>query len=337
MRASKILIAITVLFLTSNSCQSSTLKPDIPALEGAQTIVPVEPSPTVLSRGDMIPTDAEKMTPDKDLFPPILHSSDWESPVPVPGSINTAGAEDSPFISPDGNTLTFFFTPDVDVPAEKQLLDGVTGIYTSHRVDGKWSEPQRIVLIESGKLSLDGCHFIQGNTLWFCSAREGNYRDIDLWTAEHKDGAWTNWQNAGEKLNLDYWAGEMHISSDQNALYFHSDREDGVGRIDIWVSYWIRGEWDEPQNVWEVNTEENDGWPFLTEDGSELWFLRTYQGYPAIFRARNKNGGWDEPELILSQFAGEPSLDSDGNIYFVHHYFEDGKMIEADIYVAYRK
>jgi len=41
--------------------------------------------------------------------------------------------------------------------------------------------------------------------------------------------------------------------------------------------------------------------------------------------------------LILSQFAGEPSLDREGNIYFVHHYFEDGKMIEADIYVAYRK
>jgi hypothetical protein len=103
------------------------------------------------------------------------------------------------------------------------------------------------------------------------------------------------------------------------------------------VSYWINGEWDEPQNVWEVNTETTDGWPFLTDDGSELWFLRTYQGYASIFRSKNRNGGWGEPELILSQFAGEPSLDREGNIYFVHHYFEDGKMIEADIYVAYRK
>jgi hypothetical protein len=27
----------------------------------------------------------------------------------------------------------------------------------------------------------------------------------------------------------------------------------------------------------------------------------------------------------------------EGNIDFVHHYFKDGKMIEADIYVAHRK
>ena len=44
--------------------------------------------------------------------------------------------------------------------------------------------------------------------------------------------------------------------------------------------------------------------------------------------------GWQEPELILSQFAGEASLDRDGNLYFTHHFFHNGEMIEADIYVA---
>ncbi len=27
-------------------------------------------------------------------------------------------------------------------------------------------------------------------------------------------------------------------------------------------------------------------------------------------------------------------MDDDGNLYFVHHYFVDGEMVEADIYVA---
>ncbi len=142
--------------------------------------------------------------------------------------------------------------PNVEVPAEGQLLDGVTGKYISHRIDGEWSEPERVVLVDPGELSLDGCQFIQGNVLWFCSASVGNYRGIDLWTAEYQDGVWTNWQNAGEKLTLDYWAGEMHISSDKNAFYFHSDREDGVGGIDIWASYWIDGEWAEPRLLFLV-------------------------------------------------------------------------------------
>ena len=49
------------------------------------------------------------------------------------------------------------------------------------------------------------------------------------------------------------------------------------------------------------------------------------------------DGKWSKPELIVSQFAAEPSLDNTGNLYFTHHFFKDGKMIEADIYVAYRK
>jgi len=47
--------------------------------------------------------------------------------------------------------------------------------------------------------------------------------------------------------------------------------------------------------------------------------------------------GWGDKELMVSNFAGEPTLDSEGNLYFTHHYFRDGVMIEADIYVAYRR
>ena len=50
------------------------------------------------TREESIPDSAVKMTPETDLFPPILHSNEYEEPIPMSGSINTAGAEDSPFI-----------------------------------------------------------------------------------------------------------------------------------------------------------------------------------------------------------------------------------------------
>jgi len=158
-----------------------------------------------------------------------------------------------------------------------------------------------------------------------------------MWTAEFKDGRWTNWQNAGKKLNVDYGIGELHITADGRELYFHSPRAGGKGNYDIWVTRKVNDEWQEPENIEVVNTPDNEGWPFITQDGNELWFTRTYMGSPAVFKSRKTNGEWGEPELIISQFAGEPSLDNMGNIYFTHHFFEDGKMIEADIYVAYRK
>jgi hypothetical protein len=298
---------------------------------------PSQETPELPTRDSTIPAGAVKMTPETDFYPPLLHSDEWLQPVPLAKTINTAGGEDSAFVMPDGNTLYFFFTPDVSIPAEQQVLDSVTGIYVSRWQNGAWSEADRLILQDAGKLALDGAQFVQGDTMWFASAREG-YTGVNYFTAEFKDGKWMNWQYVGDKLMKEYRMGEMHITADGGTLYFHSDRSDGKGGLDIWASQKVDGEWQTPENVAVVNTEGNEGWPFLTQDGNELWFTRTYQGSPAIYRSLKVDGKWQEPELILSQFAGESSMDNNGNIYFTHHFYNnESQMIEADIYVALKK
>jgi hypothetical protein len=285
-------------------------------------------------RQDKIPSDISKRSPKTDQYPPILHSSEYEQPVPLPGPVNTAGAEDSPFILPDGKTLYFFFTPDVRVPPQKQLLDNVTGVWVSHRHQDTWSKPERVWLQEPGKLSLDGAVCIQGNEMWFASAREG-FTGVNMFTAELINGKWVNWRYAGDRLMKEIQIGEVHLYG--NDLYFHSGREGGKGGYDIWVTTRHGDSWSDPVNIEAVNTSAMDGYPFISPDGNELWLTRTYYGTPAIFRSKKTNGAWSKPELILSQFAGEATLDKAGNLYFVHHYFENGVMIEADIYVANKK
>ncbi|MEW6036274.1 MAG: hypothetical protein AB1529_06685 [Candidatus Micrarchaeota archaeon] len=292
-------------------------------------------SRTTASRSEALPSGAVKMAPSSDLYPPILHAEGWEAPVPVPGPINTAGAEDSPFATPDGGTLYFFFTPDPNIPPEKQLLDNVTGIWVSEKRGGAWDEPERVVLQEPGKLALDGCEFVQNDVMWFCSAREG-YSGINLFTARRAGGKWGGIAYAGDVLMKDYQAGEMHLSADGNELFFHSGRSGGKGGLDLWMSRRSDAGWGEPENLAVLNSADNEGWPYLSQDGTELWFTRFYQGSPAIYRSMQANGSWAEPELIVSQFAGEPTLDNAGNLYFTHHYYKDGKMLEADIYVAYK-
>ena len=54
---------------------------------------------------------------------------------------------------------------------------------------------------------------------------------------------------------------------------------------------------------------------------------------------RQPDGTWGPSVEVISTFAGEPTLSSDGNaLYFVHHYFSEdlSTMLEADIYVSYR-
>jgi hypothetical protein len=298
---------------------------------------PIATSTAAPSRTKVIPIDVVKHGPFDDPHPPILHSTEWQSPIPLPGPINSAGAEDSPFISPDGQLFFFFFTPDVRIPAEGQLVDGVTGIYVSQRVFGGWSQPTRVNLQDPGELSLDGCEFFQDGQLWFCTVRNGMLREIDIWLADFEDGQASNWRSAGEELNLEVGLGEFHFSADEKTVYFHSDRPDGLGGIDLWVATHDGVRWSDAQNVAALNTEDHDGWPYLSPDGNELFFTRIYQGTPGIFRSMWTGTEWAEAELIVSQFAGEPTIDPAGNLYFVHHYYVDGIMLEADIYVAYRR
>ena len=286
-----------------------------------------------IDRESLIPVNKTKRMPETDQYPPILHSPLWEDPAPMPYPINTAGAEDSPFMAPCGCGLYYTYTPDVDVPIQGQFINGVTGLWYSEKTLDGWGEPEKVVT--SSENTLDGCPFIQGDKLWFCSARPG-YTGVNFFTGTLKGNKITNISYAGERLSEEIDVGELHITSDSEELYFHALRPNGTD-MDIWVTRLMNDTWSDPENVEAVNSEAPEGMPYLTEDGMELWFNRQYLGSPATYRSKKVKGQWTEPELIISQFAGEPNLDRDGNIYFVHHFYEDGKMIEADIYVAYRK
>lgn len=294
--------------------------------------------PVVLNedRLESIPSTATKMGPEDDEFAPVVHSPLWQQPVPMEGPVNTAGAEDSPFMSADGDWFFFFFTPDVTVPAEKQLLDGVTGIWWTRMMGGEWTSPEKIVLHDD--VSLEGAECCVGTTLWFASVRAGNLGEIDVYTAQYEGGVWTDVQNAGEQLNVEYDIGEFHIMPNGTMMYFHTGSWDTGESMDIWSTVRSGDEWSEPVRVEGINTDADEGFPYVTPNGSEMYFTAFsklgYQG-PAVFRSvKQPDGTWGTPEEIISNFAGEPTLDDDGNIYFVHHYYVDGEMIEADIYVA---
>lgn len=283
-----------------------------------------------------MPENIQKVGPEEDIFPPILHSKEWKTPVSLPSPVSTAGLEDSPFITPDGTTLFFFFTPSAEIPAEGQLNDGVTGIYWAKKIEGQWQEPQRVILAKQGQVVLDGCPFYINETLWFCSSRSGNFRDIDFWSAEKDGEGWYKVKNAGERLNRILQVGELHLSSDGLSIFSHREDPQGTAGLDLWRSDYQGGEWQDPIPLEILNSIEDDSRPALSPNGLELWFTRTYLGTPAIYRSVFQGGTWLEPELIISRFAGEPSIDEFGNIYFVHHFFKDNAMIEADIYYAER-
>ena len=289
-----------------------------------------------------IPTTAVKMTPSNDSFKPVTHSPLWGQPVPMPGPVNTAGSEDSPFFTPNGTWFFFFFTPDMNIPVQQQLVDGFTGLWWTRLVNGTWTAPEKIILNDED--SLEGAECVVGTTMWFASVRAGNIGEIDVYSAEYIDGKWTDVENLGEQLNSEYDIGEFHLMGDMSTLYFHSGVIGAGETMDLWVSHKSGESWSTPTPLTDLNTvTKAEGYPYLTPDGKELWFTGNHSGLegtgPSIYRSvKQANGSWGAPEEIISNFAGECTLDEEGNIYFVHHYFNpsDSVIYEADIYVAYK-
>jgi hypothetical protein len=201
--------------------------PILTLLMGMLACGQLTPTPEPVDRYALLPET--KYSPELDYWQPVA-TEGWSQPMPLPYPVNTAGGEDSPFILPDDNTLYFFFTPDVRLPAEQQLLDGVTGIWVTRREGDGWVEPRRVLLSDPAKLALDGCPFISNDLMYFCTTREG-YTGIEWFRAALVDGSWQDWRLAsGELKKEEYETGELHISTDGQELYFHSSRAGGFGK-----------------------------------------------------------------------------------------------------------
>ncbi len=94
---------------------------------------------------------------------------------------------------------------------------------------------------------------------------------LKLYSAELIKGAWTNVKEL--PFNSDEFStGHPALNPDNTLLYFVSDRPEGEGGTDIYVSRLEDGQWGEPTNLGpEVNTSGNEMFPFVDSNGN-LYF-----------------------------------------------------------------
>ena len=109
-----------------------------------------------------------------------------------------------------------------------------------------------------------------GMTVFFVRGKPGF--NADIFTSTRTPDGWT----APEPLDaLNTPADELGPapSPDGTLLYFHSDRADGHGGYDLWVSRRGPNGWQEPVNLGpDVNSAYHDYGPAMTPDGAVLYF-----------------------------------------------------------------
>jgi tetratricopeptide (TPR) repeat protein len=118
--------------------------------------------------------------------------------------------------------------------------------------------------------------------------------ELSIYTADiSTNGNWTN--EASFPFNgSGYSTGYPAFSPDGNAIYFASDRPDGFGGFDIYVSFKSADSWSAPQNLGPVvNSPGDEISPYF--DGNMLYFSSDWHhgiGGMDVFRAEETAGRW---------------------------------------------
>jgi outer membrane protein OmpA-like peptidoglycan-associated protein len=173
-------------------------------------------------------------------------------------------------------------------------------IFISELKDGVWSAPQKISSninnqFHDAATSLSG----DGKTL-IVYYGEGSG---DLYRSNFNGKEWSKPKSMGKFINGPI-SNETSgcFTPDGQRFYFASDRPDGYGGLDLWMTELDKfGEWGNAVNLGpEINTPGNEDAPFMHTD-STLYFGS--DGHPGlgnydIFRAERVRGKWQKPKNL---------------------------------------
>ena len=127
---------------------------------------------------------------------------------------------------------------------------------------------------------------IDGKKLFFASNRKGGYGGIDIYYSEKINSKWSKPVNLGPVVNSSSNEKSPFLHSDNQTLFFSSDRYPSIGKYDIFVSKKDSvGNWQKPINLGHpINTKESEISLVVSTDGEKAYFASNEM---------SGVGGWD--------------------------------------------
>ena len=145
-------------------------------------------------------------------------------------------------------------------------------------VEDDWGAPENLgPLVNSSEADMDASISADGLELYFHSGRPGGHGQNDLYVTRRatRTSPWEAATNLGPPVNSLESEFFPAVSPDGLELYFESDRADGYGSYDFYVSTRAtpNDSWGDPVNVGPaVNSPAMDAWASLSPDGLLMVF-----------------------------------------------------------------
>lgn len=170
-------------------------------------------------------------------------------------------------------------------------------------IDNELQEPRPLTLGWSDEQRTGSASLSQDSALLFFVGFDwlGGYGRGDIFVAQRLNSTFCSPFNLGPLINTTAMESQPFISADGNELFFvrYSNSKQ---KADIFCSQLIDGQWSKPKPLHNVNTDANEMSPFLSIDGTTLFFAsdrdNSMGGYDLFFSRRDRKGEWCAPSNI---------------------------------------
>jgi len=243
---------------------------------------------------------------------------DWTQPVNLGPTINSSAWYHDASISADKLSLLF--------GSNRSGGYGGDDLWITKRatINDAWGTPENLgSTINSSNNEMDPALSADGLQLYFCSQnRPGGYGSFDIFvsTRASLNDDWEPPVNLGPPINTSYADYSPNMSADGLTLFFCSERPDGYGDADLWVTRrpTTNDDWGEPINLGPtVNSLDWEGDPDLSSDGTVLLLTSDRPGGYGSWDA------WQVPIIPILDFNSDGIIDATDMCIMVDHWYEN--------------
>ncbi|GHT12929.1 cell envelope biogenesis protein OmpA [Bacteroidia bacterium] len=210
------------------------------------------------------------------------------------------------YLADDHSVIAFTSVREAATGKKKNIITGEKNsdiFFVKQTSSGRW---ESAALLKGKKVNTkhdEGvCTFTHDfQTMYFTQCvNSGSDVGCHIYTATYDDEGQL-WENVERVKLADTASNSVHpsLSNDELELYFSSNREGGLGGMDIWKVTRSNGnsdEWSQPVNLGpDINTEHDETFPYIHANGTLYFASDGHAGFGGldIFKARSIEGGWE--------------------------------------------
>ncbi|MBT8281700.1 MAG: PD40 domain-containing protein [Muriicola sp.] len=207
-----------------------------------------------------------------------LEEGEWTEPELAPFSTDR---DETPFISPDGNTL--YFGSQREIPGKPNLGGFDMNVWQITKTEGGWTDPEPLpepinkvqVEGENWPSSNNNFFFTKDGIKHYFTTMERGSKAIDVYTTEKSGSSFSRPERIeGLFENDSLWKYSASVSPDGRYLVFNSyEAPQGKGGEDLYVSKKTETGWSGAKNMGDlINTPGEESSGRFSPDGKYFFY-----------------------------------------------------------------